>query len=239
MIGKTSSITEKSSNGIGTRQEKSLHAALKQWYALPGDRLEVPVEGYQIDIVRGDLLIEIQTRNFSALKQKLLVLLENHPVRLVYPIALEKWILRQEAPGEEISGRKRSPRRGRLDHLFGELVRLPQFVRYPNFTFEVLFTREEELRVNDGKGAWRRKGWSIADRRLVEVVDRAVLETPADFKVFLPPELPSIFTARDLARARGIPAYLARKMVYCLREMGIVEIAGKKRRAYLYRRVEE
>ena len=35
---------------IGTYQEKSLHAALKAWYAAPGDRIpEQPVDGYVAD----------------------------------------------------------------------------------------------------------------------------------------------------------------------------------------------
>ena len=67
---------------------------LKAWYAQPGDQLESKVDGYVIDLVRGDLLVEVQTANFSAIKRKLVKLLENHPVRLVYPIPSEKWILR-------------------------------------------------------------------------------------------------------------------------------------------------
>jgi hypothetical protein len=46
-------------NTIGTLNEKPLHAALKQWYAEPEDRIEAPVDGFTVDIVRGDLLIEI------------------------------------------------------------------------------------------------------------------------------------------------------------------------------------
>ena len=56
---------------IGLLNEKALHASLKQWYARPGDQLEVAVDGFVIDIVRDDLLIEIQTRNFSSIKSKL------------------------------------------------------------------------------------------------------------------------------------------------------------------------
>src|SRR5215208_3427729 len=73
-------------SGIGLLNEKPLHASLKQWYARPGDRIEVPVDGFVIDIVRDDLLIEIQTRNFASLKSKLTKLARSHPVRLVYPI---------------------------------------------------------------------------------------------------------------------------------------------------------
>ena len=43
-------------------REKPLHAGVKRWYAEDGDRIEVPIGGYVIDLVRGDLLIEVQTR---------------------------------------------------------------------------------------------------------------------------------------------------------------------------------
>ena len=56
---------------LGEAAEESLHAALKKWYAQPGDAIEVPLEGFHIDLVRGDLLVEIQTRNFFAIKRKL------------------------------------------------------------------------------------------------------------------------------------------------------------------------
>ena len=51
------------SNGVGLLNEKPLHASLKAWYAQPGDRFEVNVDGSVIDIVRGELLVEIQTRS--------------------------------------------------------------------------------------------------------------------------------------------------------------------------------
>ena len=47
--------------GIGTLQERSLHAAIKQLYNIPGAKTEVKVDGFVIDVVKGDLLIEIQT----------------------------------------------------------------------------------------------------------------------------------------------------------------------------------
>ena len=60
------------SHQISTLNEKSLHAALKEWYARRGDRLEVSVDGFLVDIVRPrrgkrarDLLVEIQTGNFA------------------------------------------------------------------------------------------------------------------------------------------------------------------------------
>jgi hypothetical protein len=221
---------------IGTLQENSLHAALKDWYSTPGDQIEQQVDGYWIDIVRGNLLIEIQTRNFSAIKNKLHHLLEKHPVRLVYPIPQEKWIVRLPIESNQLPSRRKSPRHGRLVDVFRELVRIPHLVAHPNFSLEVLLTREEEIRRNDGLGSWRRQGWSIADRRLLEVVNCIRLETPSDFTAFLPDSLPERFTNRDLATLLGIPQPLASKTAYSLRSMGLVEITGKRGRAYLYER---
>jgi hypothetical protein len=221
---------------IGTLQENSLHAALKDWYSLPGDQIEKQVDGYWIDIVRDNLLIEIQTRNFSAIKNKLHHLLEKHPVRLVYPIPKEKWIVRLPVDCNRSPNRRRSPKRGRLVDVFRELVRIPHLMAHPNFTMEVLLTREEEIRRNDGLGSWRRQGWSIVDRRLLEVLSQFRLETPADFAAFLPASLPERFTNRELAAELGVPHSLASKAAYSLRAMELIEVTGKRGRAHLYER---
>ena len=81
-------------SGIGLLNEKPLHASLKEWYAQPGDQFEVAVDGFVIDIVRDDLLLEIQTGNFASIKSKLTDLARAHRIRLIYPIAQEKWIVK-------------------------------------------------------------------------------------------------------------------------------------------------
>src|SRR5688572_15284566 len=98
--------------GIGLLNEKQLHASLKQWYARPGDRVEVPVDGFVIDIVRDDLLIEIQISNFASIKSKLSNLVRYHRVRLVYPIVQEKWIVRSPARNGTGAIRRKSPKKG-------------------------------------------------------------------------------------------------------------------------------
>ena len=68
---------------FSSRRESSLHSAIKKWYFLEGDELEARVDDFVVDIVRGDLLIEIQIANFSAIKPKLTRLLRDHRVHLV------------------------------------------------------------------------------------------------------------------------------------------------------------
>ena len=223
------------SQSIGLLKEKSLHAALKDWYRRDGDLLEMKIDGYVVDILRGDLLIELQTRNFSQIKPKLSSLVRAHRVRLVYPIAQEKWIVRTSGDGLIQVARRRSPRRGRVEHLFQELVSLPDLINHPNFSLEVLITREEEIWRDDGQGSWRRKGWSVGDRRLVEVVDSLRLETAKDFQSLLPEDLVQPFTTRELARALAIQRGLAQRMAYCLRRMGVLVVEGKQKGGWLYR----
>ncbi len=191
-----------------------------------------------IDILRGELLVEIQTRSFSSLRGKLEKLLPHHPVRLVHPIAQEKWIVRQGDGKSKPGGRRKSPKRGRVEHLFKELVFIPHLVREPNFSLEVLLTREEEHWVDDGSGSWRRKGWRVAERVLLEVVESIELLSSTDYLGLLPGDLPMPFSTLDLAQNAGIPRRLAQQMAYSLREIGWLQIAGTKGRERFYTPLE-
>ena len=220
--------------GIGLLNEKPLHASLKQWYARPGDQFEVPVGGFVIDIVRDDLLIEIQTGNFSSIKSKLNKLAHSHRVRLIYPIVQEKWIVRVPHDQKGAAIRRRSPKRGRLEDLFWELVSIPQLLSNPNFSLEILMIRQEEVRRYDRKRKWRRKGWVIEGRQLLQVLDQRLFGASADWLWFLPAGLES-FTTEDLATRMNTRRDLAQKMAYCLREGKMIELIGKRGRANLYR----
>jgi hypothetical protein len=221
-------------SGIGVLNEKPLHAALKQWYSEPGDLFEVAVDGFVIDIVRDDLLIEIQTGNFSAIRSKLTTLARSHRVRLVHPIAQEKWIVRPATGGRGRLSRRKSPSRGRLEDLFRELVSIPHLLSHAGFSLEVLMTREEEVRRFERARGWSRHGWVIEARRLLEVVDRRVFGGPADWRALVPPRLDA-FTASDLAEGNQTRPDLAQKMAYCLRHGHVIELIGRRGRANLYR----
>lgn len=226
-------------NGINIYNEKSLHAALKRWYAAPDDRMEARVDGYIIDLIHGDLLVEIQTGSFSPLKRKLAALAASHPVRLVFPVAVEKWIIRLPLSESGQAVRRKSPLRGSVEMLFKELVYIPALLNIENFTLEVLLIREEEVRRFDASRArgWRRKGWVTHERRLLEVVDRRIFHTPDELCGLLPAVLSDAFTVKELAKAAGQPEWLARKMVYCFKALGKVAPDGKRGRALLYRRI--
>jgi len=223
-------------SGININNEKSLHSSIKQWYAMPGDRLEVKVDKYIIDLVREDSLIEIQTRNFSAIGNKLRALVKYNKVMLVHPIAIEKYIITTMEDSDEVISRRKSPKKGKLVDLFDELIRIPDLIDEENFILEILMTKEEEIRCKDGKGSWRRKGISIVDRKLVQVVEKVEFKEGKDFLRFLPEELTDKFTNKELAKALKITIYKARKVTYCLKKMEVIKEVGKLRNELIFAR---
>lgn len=222
---------------MGTLGEKPLHAALKRWCAQPGDHIEAVVDGYVVDVVRGDLLVEVQTRGFASIKRKLAALLDaGHCVRLVHPIAVQKWIVKVDDDGVELS-RRRSPKRGSPVDLFAELVSFPQLVSHPGLEIELVLIHEEEVRRHDPHRAWRRGGWVVQERRLLGVVDGLRLTGPADLAALVPDGLANTFTTGELAAAVGRPRRLGQQMAYCLRHAGVVTGAGKRGRSVVYQMV--
>ena len=220
---------------IGTLREKPLHASLKRWYARPGDRVEVRVDGYVIDLVREDLLIEVQTRGFASMKLKVTALLgHGHRVRIVHPIPIDKWIVKVEADGTVLS-RRRSPRHGDAIDVFGELVSFPGLVAHPGLEIDVLLTIEEEYRLHTPDRSWRRKGWTVAERRLIEVVDTVRLGHIEDLVRLLPDDLPATFTTADLAEKLGRTRRVTQQMAYCLRTLGAIVAVGKHGNSVAYR----
>jgi len=209
--------------------EHSLHLDIKKAYSLPGDQFEVKLDHYVVDILRGQLVIEVQTKNFSAIKGKLERLTEKHKVRLVYPLTEKKWITYLTKENTVISKRK-SPKKGRLTDLFRELVMISHVVRDDNFSLEVLFIDEEEVRCNDGKGSWRRKGVSIKERRLLQVNSRILFQTKTDYLKMLPDSLNQVFTNRELSKLAKIPLRTARQITYCLRKSDTILLAPKRGR---------
>ena len=159
--------------------------------------------------------------------------MRRHRVRLVYPIVHEKWIVRSGTRNSDGAIRRKSPKKGRMEDLFQELVSIPELLLSPNFSLEVLMIRSEEVRrYNAGKRRVRR-GWLIEERRLLGVLDQRLFGQSADWLRFLPDGL-ELFTTSDLAVRMNTDRQLAQKTAYCLREARMIELIGKRGRANLY-----
>jgi hypothetical protein len=214
-------------------REGPLHAALKAFLAEPGDRLEVPVGRFVVDLVRADgELVEVQTGGFGALGNKLDALLDEYRIRVVYPVAAERRIVRVDEQGQLLAAR-RSPKRETAVAVFDKLVAFPSLLTHPNLTIEVLLLREDHIRrpqPTTARGRTRDPG----ERRLIDVLDRVVLRTPDDLRAVLPALPGGPFSTRELAALLSCSPLLAQRTIYCLRNIGIVEPAGRRGRAPLH-----
>lgn len=222
--------------GIGVLREGPLHAALKDALAGPGDRLEVPMGRFVIDLVRADgELVEIQTGGFGGLVPKLDALLDEHRIRIVHPVAAVRRIVRLDPDGEVLSTR-RSPRRAGVVDVFDRLVTFPSLLAHPHLTIEVVLVEEDHIRAAAPTRTGRRTR-DPGQRRLTAVLERVELRDPADVLGALPalPEEP--FTTRELGDVLGVRRVLAQRAAYCLRLMELIEPAGMRGRAPLHRRV--
>ena len=215
---------------IGTLRESPLHASLKEWYGRPGDRFEVPLEGFIIDLVRTDgELVEVQTGSFWPLRPKLERLLDFHRMRVVHPIPAERQVVRVDSAGQVRSSR-RSPLRGKILDVFEHLVSFPTLLSHPNFVLEVVLCREEQRRAPG-----RRK--QPGQRRLVEVLGRLELSCPEDAAQLLPACAREPFTTRELSQALGCTQNLAQRIVYCLSALELLHPAGRRGRFPMHVRV--
>lgn len=217
--------------------ETTLHRQLKELYAGDATRQEVWVGDYRVDAVVDGALIEIQYGSLAALRKKLRGLLEEFPVLVVKPLAQRKTLIRRKRKNGPVVSTRLSPLHETPLHLFADLVHFVDVFPHPQLTLEVLLTEQEEHRVAMRPRRWRGKDYRVQDRLLVSVASRHSLRTAEDLAALLPEGLNDQFTTADIARAAGIPRWLAQKMAYCLRRTGAVDCTGKRGNAVLYRRI--
>ena len=220
---------------IGTLRERPLHASLKRWYARPGDRIEVALDGFVIDLVRGDLLIEVQTRGLSSMRHKVATLLgRGQRLRIVFPIAVDTWLVKLDGHDTVLS-RRRSPRHGSPCDAFAELVSIARLLTHPHLEIDLVLVAMEEHRRHTLDGPWRRRGWTVEERQLIEVLETRSIRGVEDLAALLPPGLPTRFTTAELAVCLGRSRRVAQQMAYCLRLVDVIVVVGKRRHAMEYR----
>ena len=223
-------------NNIGSLNEQPLHASLKKWYAGDAGRVEVLIDGFVVDVFKGNTIIEIQTGNFSSIKSKIKYLSSKYNLKLIYPIAGEKWLLKYPNIKSGESTKRKSPKNGTKTEIFAELVSFPELLCLERFSLEIAMIKEQEVRVYTGERPWRQRGWITVERQLLDVLETHTFKKPGDLAYLLPEELPDQFTTRDIAHHGKITRWLAQKMAYCLRGMGAIEQIGKNGRSNLYAR---
>lgn len=220
--------------GIGTLSEKTVHAILKNYYEPDEDRQEIPVEKYVADIYTNGEIIEIQTRQFNKMRNKLTAFLPLYPVTIVYPIPFEKWIIWVDEETGELSRKRKSPVRGNPYIAFVELYKIKMFLKDPNLRIRLVLMNMEEYKLLNGWSRDKKRGASRYDRIPVELVQEIEIDCAQDYMQFVPSELEGEFTSKEFASAAHISVTLAQTVLNILYHVGIVTRTGKKGNQYLY-----
>jgi len=216
--------------------ETSLHRDLKELYASKKARIEVPVEGYRIDVVDRNRLIEIQHGSLAAIRDKVGKLLKSHSVLVVKPIVVRKKLVKLASKGGKVIGQRMSPKRGTTIDLFGELVYFTKVFPHRKLSIEVPLVDIEELRY-PGHGRRRRRrinDHQVEDQRLLKVYGTYRLRTAGDLVDLVSCPLPTPFHTGNLAESLNVDRWIAQRIAYCLRKMGAICQVGKRGNALLY-----
>ena len=224
--------------GIGTLSEKTLHAVLKNYFE-PNTEFHERRVGRQVaDIQNEHGIIEIQTKQFNRLRNKLTNFLEKYEVTVVYPIADTKYLYWVNEETGEISKGRKSPKRGSIYQIMPELYKIKSYLTHPNLSFCITMINWEEYRMLNGWSKDRKKGSSCNDRIPTELTSQLYLRNTEDYIQFIPEGLPKQFISRDFAKQAKIHLSLAQVTLNILSEVELVRKVGKSSRSILYEIVE-
>jgi hypothetical protein len=224
----------KNSGGIGTLNEHSLHAFLKETYEPDSTKREIKIGRYVADIENGGKIIEIQTRGFFSLKKKLAFFLKEHDVTVVYPVAQIKRLFWVEPDTGEALPPRKSPKTGKPFEIFYELIHIKELLCEPRLSFKIVMLELDEYRNLDGWSRDRKKGSTRKDRVPISILDEVDIYKTEDYLKLLPVGLPGKFTVSELLKCGHMSRTLAQRAVSVLCEVGVIDCVGKSGRAYLY-----
>jgi hypothetical protein len=225
---------ERENWSVDGAMETSLHRALKDRYSAgEADRREVRVAGFRIDAIdETGRFVEIQSGALGPLCTKLQRLLPRHRLRIVKPVVLSRRLVQTSPRNGSVLSVRRSPKRGSLVDIFDDLIGLVRIFPHTNLDIEILGVTIDEVRIRRR----RRPGFTVADRRLGEVLESAMLAQAGDLWSLLPSEChgQGFFTTAELAQRLGKPVWFAQRVAYCLRKTGAACTVGKKGNRLIY-----
>lgn len=220
--------------GIGTLSEKTVHAILKNYYEPDENNHEVALDGYVADIYNQNGVVEIQTRSFNKMREKLSVFLNLYPVTIVYPIPYTKWIYWIDETTGESSKKRKSPKTGSEYEAFYELYKIKAYLNNPNLRIRLVLIDIEEYKLLNGWSYDKKRGARRYDRIPISIRKEVIISQPEDYIQFIPYDLQDGFTSKEFAKTAHIPLKTAGLVLNILNYVGAVKRVGKKGNSYIY-----
>lgn len=230
---------------IGTLREKRLHAAVKRYLCPDETCHERPVgdllreDGAKprrmvADILTEGHILEVQTGGFFPLREKIGWYLTHTPCRVtvVHPIPAVKYLSWIDPADGTVLSRHKSPKRGKVRDVAGELYWISDYIGDPRFAVRLLLLELEEYRMADGWSRDKKRGSNRYERFPTALLGDVTLWSPADYAAwFLPPALSApdaegarpLFTAAAYAKATGIRGKATYSTIRLLEKLKLIE----------------
>ena len=228
--------------GIGTQSERMLHCVLKYYFEPDEDWQEVRIGRNIADIYRpqDNRILEIQTRDFGRLREKLNAFLPEYKVTIIYPVAREKHIYWVDPETGEATGGKKSPGKGQPWEILKEIYRLPDHQMHPNLSFLPVMMDVNEYRLRDGKRSLDgKRGAHRLERLPYQLEEGFLLEMKEDYIALLGDLLHEPFTAKEFGKALHLRGMAVSQSLKALERAGAIVHTGSKGRAFLYQRTDD
>lgn len=223
-------------NEIGTLSEKSIHAKLKDYLESNKEYQEVSVGRYIADIKRDNSIIEIQTKQFKNLLNKLEYYTKhNFDVTVVYPIVASKILNWIDPISNEIVESRKSPYKGVIQDCFRELYWIIDYIVKEKIKFKIILIEAEQYKYLDGYGQSNKKRATKIDIVPTKVVGEESFCNVSDLNKFIPKTLEREWTAKDFVKHSKVNSKYYASGLKMLRDIGIIIPVRKIGNAIVYR----
>lgn len=219
-------------NVIGVLSEKTLHKTIKNLYEDNQAYQEIKIDGYYVDILKDNNIIEVQTKQFDKFRNKLIYLLDNYDysINVIYPVFNHKVIYYIDEHNN-VSLPKNSPKKLKYPEVFYELYKIKSLLTNDKLKITLLVLDINEYRMKSNN----RKKYVLLDRIPIKLVEEVKLFNKEDYLNLLPNNLKEIFTVKDICELTKCDNKYVSKMVNVLKYIGVIEMIGKEGKRYLYR----
>lgn len=214
---------------IGELSEKTLHNVIKNLYEDNQDFQEIKIDKYYVDILRDNNIIEIQTKQFNKLRDKIsyLLSLNKYSINIVYPVFSKKTIYFIDSLDCKP---KTSPKKFKIPEVFHELYMIKTLLNNENLQITLLVLEIDEYR----KTSNNRKKYICYDRVPRKLIKEVILKSKDDYLKLLPLNLNEKFTSKELSQMTKTNVKYVNKMLNVLKYLNVVEVVGKEGRKLLY-----
>jgi len=227
------------SQGFGSQKEKTVHSFLKTFYSGNSQFEEVSACGYICDVLCDNDIIEIQSKYFYRLKDKLEALLNaGYRVMIVFPVARRKQIEWIDPETGETVAKKLSPKKGDIYAFLNEAYGIRELLDHPGLSFCITLIDITERKLLDGYGKDKKVRATKYDRIPDGYYREVIINEISDYDLFVPLELDE-FDRKEYAKSVKLNYQEASTALTLLSQLGIIERTGTRNRKYTYKLVKK